>query len=386
MRIIHLLPALTKGGGERVAVDLANQAAAAGHEVTVVAAMAVDPSMLRDALRSDVEVRYVTSGAGGTARRYIGSLSWPFRNWTWLRGRDVVHCHLTYGSVIGALIWMLRGLTRSRRPVIVETYHAVGMSISSTHRWIHSRLSSTRDALVLMAEDDFWNEFVVRRPRLLSRTIANGVAVPAGPAPAADALAYRKAIGLPEDCRWVIGTVGQLRPDRRPDLYIPIFARIARALGPGAHFVVAGEGPERERLEALVGEHRLEGRVHLPGLVPSARVPSSIMDLYLTLNVGPITGIAALEAVFAGAPVIAVQMRDDYQCGPTDWIWSSRDLSEVADHAVALLKVPERLRAVAEKQQVHVKANHTVDVMAKAYAAVYESALERAPIHTSPVR
>ena len=36
MNIVHVLPALTKGGGEKVAVDLANHAARTGHEVTML--------------------------------------------------------------------------------------------------------------------------------------------------------------------------------------------------------------------------------------------------------------------------------------------------------------------------------------------------------------
>ena len=45
-----MLPALTKGGGEKVAVELANHAARAGHNITIIVGWSVNPRLLRDTL------------------------------------------------------------------------------------------------------------------------------------------------------------------------------------------------------------------------------------------------------------------------------------------------------------------------------------------------
>ena len=42
MNIVHVVPALTKGGAERVAVELANHAVGSGHKVTLIAGWSVD--------------------------------------------------------------------------------------------------------------------------------------------------------------------------------------------------------------------------------------------------------------------------------------------------------------------------------------------------------
>ena len=377
MRIVHLLPALTKGGGERMAVDLANQAAAAGHQVTVIAGYPVDSALLRDSLSGSVDVRFVSKSRTGRFNHYLQGVLWLKRNAGWLAEQDVLHCHLTYGAVMGALARLHRSLRGRARPAIVETYHGVGMFVPAASRWFHSRLATQRDALVLMARDDYWCRFVEARPKLVSEVIPNGVAVPAGAVGDEDRLAYRRQAGIPDEAELVIGTVGQLRADRQPWLYLPIFAEISRALGPKCHFVMAGDGPEYGRLEEMVKQQGLAGRVHLPGLAPTARLPISIMDLYLTLNVGPITGIAALEAAFDRTPVVAIQLIEGRKAAPDDWIWSSSDLSEVAAHSIDLLKSPDRLETLAERQHAHVTANHGVDIMAKAYMELYRRAIAR---------
>ena len=54
MKIVHVIPALTKGGAERVVVDLANAAVEEGHEVSIVAAVPAPPQLVAHALRPEV--------------------------------------------------------------------------------------------------------------------------------------------------------------------------------------------------------------------------------------------------------------------------------------------------------------------------------------------
>jgi hypothetical protein len=146
MKIVHLLPALTKGGGERMAVDLANAAAAAGHQVTVIAGYPVDPALLRDSLGESVDVRYVSRTRSGRLRNYLDGVLWLQRNASWLADQDVLHCLLTYGAVMGALARLFRRLRRRERPAIVETYHGVGCFVPAASRWFHLPSGHSRDA------------------------------------------------------------------------------------------------------------------------------------------------------------------------------------------------------------------------------------------------
>jgi len=378
VKITHVLPALTKGGGERVAADLASQAARAGHDVTIIAAWPVDSVLLRDALHPGVKVWYVSDATASKMGAYLSMLPWLWRNRFWLAGQDILHCHLTYGAVFGTAVRYFRLALGSQRPAIVETCHSAGMPVPALHRRIRARMVARFDAFALVAEDDYWCAFIQNQIALPSAIIPNGISFQAlvKVEPAAQ-LAYRHEVGIPDECNYVVGTVGRLQPDRQPWLYLPIFAEIVSVLGSKVHFVLAGGGSEYERMRSLVIEHGLEKQVHLPGLILEPRLPLSVMDLYLTLNVGGVTGIAALEAAYLGVPVLAIQMRSNYSVQQEDWIWSSSNLSEVATRAIELLRAPVERQMLAERQASRVRSNYTVESMARSYDELYLSAIAR---------
>jgi glycosyltransferase involved in cell wall biosynthesis len=118
-------------------------------------------------------------------------------------------------------------------------------------------------------------------------------------------------------------------------------------------------------------------RVHLPGLVEEPALLLAQLDLYLTLNVGSTTGIAALEAAMAGVPILALQLLPGHISTEGDWIWSTTDPVALGSRAAAVLSDPSALRMIAKAQQAHANSHHSVGVMAAHYQAFYESALAR---------
>jgi glycosyltransferase involved in cell wall biosynthesis len=374
LKIVHVIPALTKGGAERVVVELANHAAADGHDVTVLAAIPAARALLADRLLPGVAQRFVAPRSRRPRSAYAYVLPWILRNRRWLLDQDIVHCHLTFGGVFGALLQTVRDLLRRGRPVVVETYHAVGMKIPALKRTVHAALLRHRDAVALMAEDAYWRAFSVKREGRPAQLIPNGISEP--PPATDEALTrYRRTSGIP-DRAIVIGTIGRLRYERRPDLLLQAFARLA-GIHHNAHFLLGGEGPERERLLAEASRLGLANRVHLPGLVNDPAEPIGIIDLYLTVNVGHTTGVAALEAVFAGVPAFALQLDTNHQRGADDWIPSWSDPDELGAQAATLLADNAALQTLATKQQRHARKNHGIDSMARAYERLYEDALAR---------
>jgi glycosyltransferase involved in cell wall biosynthesis len=266
---------------------------------------------------------------------------------------------------------------RRSRPAIVETYHAVGMAIPKADRAVHAWLMSGRDAVAFMADDPYWRSYPARHPDMIIRTIPNGIAPPE-PVSAKASEGYRSNhTAIPPRCRAVIGTVGRLARERRPELLLECFAHVARALGPDLHVLIGGDGAERDSLESLAREFGISGQVHMPGLVLDPAEPISLMDLFVTVNVGPITGIAALEAASLGVPIIAVQLVENYCPGPDDWIWSSPDPAEVGSKAAELLEDRRALRRLASSQRAVARSRFSIDAMAWAYEELYCAALGR---------
>lgn len=370
MKIVHVLSALTKGGGERVVVELANKAAEKGDDVTILAAWPVNPEFLQNSINTNVKIRFV----GNTKKSaYLKITLWIIQNRLWLSTCDVVHCHLTFGAVFGSITKIiLKKIFRKKKPIIVETYHAVGMPIPKFNRWVHSRMALMRDGLVLMAKDPYWNSFIQKNPRLPYNLIPNGIAMLATYKTEESRQEFKKKMGIPQNCKFLIGTVGMLRPDRKPDLYLPICKDIYAAFGKDAHFVLGGDGVELENIKSLIGEYRLSDTVHMPGLIKVAADTISNLDVYVSVSVGKTTGISMIEAAMCKVPVVGIQLIKDYTATDGDWVWSHNNLAKVADRVIFLLQNEAERKKLAEKQYEYVANNFTSDAMYKSYDAFYK--------------
>lgn len=379
MKIAHVIPTLGFGGAERVAIELARCAALAGHEVTIFVGWEDgQQEFVRARLPEPVAIRAILQANRTRTGRYRAGFAWVRSHRRELSTFDIVHCHLTFGAFIGSLLFWYRKLSRGRKPRIVETYHAVGMRIPALKRWIHGRMALRRDALVLMASDPYWKRLVERHPRLLVRTIKNGAIDPQGNAGLSFTKEQERArLGIPAGTRLVVGTVGVLRVDRQPWLYVPIFSNLARLFGPAIHFVFGGGGPEQDRLEALLRAEGLLDRSHITGPISEPRRVMAAMDLYLTINVGPYCGVAAMEAALSGVPVMAIQLLKTYRATDDDWIWSSSDVGEISARAAELLRDETARVELGRRQQSYARQNHTVDQMCKSYQELYSLVLER---------
>src|SRR5262249_964010 len=150
--------------------------------------------------------RFIAPGARSPRAAYAHLTTWILRNRNWLLEQDIVHCHLSMGSVFGGLLQIVRG--RRSRPAVVETYHAVGMAIPDRDRAIHAALLKHRDAVAFMADDPFWQGFRERHSNGLLRVIPNGID-PGPNASSSSSKAYRKQLGLPLNAV-VVGSIGRM--------------------------------------------------------------------------------------------------------------------------------------------------------------------------------
>lgn len=171
------------------------------------------------------------------------------------------------------------------------------------------------------------------------------------------AQAVREELGL-SATDLVIGHIGGLIPERDQSTLIQAVDRLRRSY-PGVKLVLVGDGPERARLEALV--HRL----HMGALVrfTGYRDPGDllgVMDLYVNPCVDEGFGIAVVEAMLAGLPVVIAdagshpELIVDGECGFLYEPGNSEDLAArlqwLIDHPVDARGMGARARLHAQQQ------------------------------------
>jgi len=109
---------------------------------------------------------------------------------------------------------------------------------------------------------------------------------------------------------------GRLAPQKRLDLLVAAFAHIPPD---AARLVIAGEGAERAKLEAIVTAHGLEDRVTLLGFVADVTDLLRRADLMVLTSVFEGLPAVVLEAMAANCPVVS-----------TDCFLSARSLLETS--------------------------------------------------------
>jgi glycosyltransferase involved in cell wall biosynthesis len=111
----------------------------------------------------------------------------------------------------------------------------------------------------------------------------------------------RVAFGLPRDVK-LLGCAARLHPLKQLDAAIGLLPLIREA-----HLALAGQGPERPRLEALARNLGVAERVHFLGELASDKIGllHAALDCFVFPSAAETFGLAAVEAAQSGAPVVA---------------------------------------------------------------------------------
>jgi len=115
---------------------------------------------------------------------------------------------------------------------------------------------------------------------------------------------FKERYGFPSGCL-IVGSVGRLVDYKRHDLFLEA-ARLLSTRRPDVRFLIAGEGPDRSRLQAKLEEYGLKDRVKLLGWVRDVNLLYPIMDVFVTNTWSSEGfGLTSAEAMACGVPVVA---------------------------------------------------------------------------------
>ena len=272
LRILHVVFSSRIAGSERYCIDLANRQAAMGHDVHVAGmtgtpiAAALNPGVMFHGFRSRLF-------RGLLLRRLVSALQ-----------ADICHGHLSAAcKALGS----------------IEGAHG---SVATLHVGYKAHQHSRLDGLICVNRSQTGR---LADYRGLVRTIPNWMPAAPNNAPCGD---LRAELGLAPET-FLVGAVGRLHPSKGMDVLVDAF-RTAIA-GPAA-LVIFGEGPQRPDLERLRDG---DPRIFLPGF--RAVVPSLLreLDLFVSPSREESFGLAILEAMEVGLPVIATAAE-----GPSEFL------------------------------------------------------------------
>jgi glycosyltransferase involved in cell wall biosynthesis len=208
---------------------------------------------------------------------------------------DVVLTFQHYGNLLGAVAGRLAGAT-----VIANRVSARALE----PRWTRAAdflfgFSGVFDRLVVNSKSvgDEYTSYPRRYRKRIVR-IDHGFQPKRSDASGDQA---RRSLGLPADAP-LLGSVARLHPEK--NLTAAIRLLVVR---PDWHLALAGQGEDRERLEALAHKLKVSARVHFTGELSPDGVALFLkaLDVFVFPTRMETFGLAAVEAAQAGVPVAA---------------------------------------------------------------------------------
>ena len=296
LRILHLVTRSQRRGAEIVALELARQLDALGHDDRVVALAPAFDGSVEPALPPLLPRRNV----GGAAR-------YPLRR---ALGHDLDRSPVDVVLAHGGTPFQIAVQARTGSSPLVVWQRILPFPAAMwrpPRRWWWSHLARGADGAVVLT-----GELETELRRLGFRapiwTIQNfrDEEPFAGLDRVAAAARLRSEVGIPPDAK-VVGLVGHLVAQKSPEHALDVIAGV-RARGEAAHLVVAGDGPLRPALERQISARALTPFVHLLGERRDVAMVLGGIDVLVSTSASEGVPGVLIEALMAGCPVVAMEV------------------------------------------------------------------------------
>jgi glycosyltransferase involved in cell wall biosynthesis len=334
MKIAHIILSRGFAGSERATAEMCN-AHCADHEVLLIVRRGhVGPGGVSIRQWIDARVRVVEVG-DWFPRSGIAAALEAFRP-------DVIHAHLRKST---------RMLSRIR---------PAAATVATLHLTVNGRHFVDMDGLIVIAHWQLRDIPAGYAGRIFH---INESLVPNRRLPAGEVARLRAELGVAAD-EYLVGGVGRLAYSKGFDVLIEAFRR---AQLPRAKLVILGEGRQRRKLEAKLGEG-----MSLPGFRNNVKDYYQAFDLFVSPSRSEPLGRVVLEALDAGVPVVAAAT-----LGPSEILATyPGDLFPIGD-ADSLCELLRRHCAARTPRAAHDLSAYYLDRVASDTLAAYRELAAR---------
>lgn len=332
MKILILIQCTNLGGMEQSTLLFINELAQLDINVEVIS--------LNEIGEIGHSLKKVCSSVRGIP--YLGKFGWRsfFKVRKALRSSDADYLLMVGHNLMGMLA--LGGRWSGRR-VLSMHFHHRGVMSSWAWRIVYF-LAAIQFKAIIFPSHFINNEAVEIAPWIGSLTNVISFPIPSHEVTnKAEQTAARIRIGLHPE-RFYVGNAGWLISRKRWDVFLKVAAQVAREI-PDVHFLIAGDGPERETLQRLAHELGISEKITWMGWL------KKLDDFYQSLNVmlfnsdWDAMGRTPLEAMSYGVPTVASvkngglgEMINDRKLG---FFITEHDVGKMACEIIGIARNPQ---------------------------------------------
>lgn len=189
-------------------------------------------------------------------------------------------------------------------------------------------------------------------------------------------MAIRRSLGLPEDA-FVAGCIANLEHRKGHRHLVKLVAQLAPRYS-SLHLILAGEGPEKAPLQALVQRAGLTDRIHFLGYRQD--VPEIMAAMNVKLFASEREGLAQVlvQADAVGLPILAFEVegaRETIKEGVNGYIFPQGDISGMAQALAKFIEHPNLAKRMGETGRRLVDERWEISTMQQKTQTLYEDLL-----------
>jgi len=284
----------------------------------------------------------------------------------WLRMNriEVLHTHGYKANIYGLVAARLAGCA------IVSTCHNWTNRTASLRQYaaLDKFLLRHFDRVVAVSHGVLVNLRRAGVPGRRIRQIPNGIEVSA----------YRAASQTPDrPGRIILGCLSRLSKEKGVDVLVWALPKLL-AVHPDLQCVVAGEGPERDRLLALAAELCVSHALHLPGFCDDTARFLSRCTIVVQPSRMEAMPLAVLEAMASEKPIVASAVGEIpslLEEGKAGLLVPPDNPDMLAEAILELLSSQEQQQALASRAVEKAIESFDVSVMLTGYLSAYKEAM-----------
>ncbi len=259
---------------------------------------------------------------------------------------NFIHCHTPTASVITRLV-----CKKSRIKCIYTAHGFHFYKGAPSINWmifypIEKYLSKYTDILITINKEDYNRAKNNFKMKAIEYIPGVGVDIQKFQLDDFDRDSYRKQLGLNKN-DFMILSVGELNKNKNHEIIVRAVAKLKNT---NIHYFIAGEGNLKYYLKKLAVELNVDKQVHLLGYRSDIVELNNCADIFAFPSIREGLGLAAIEAMAAGKPIITSNTRgiNDYsKNGVTGFKYQYNDINGFANGINILLTDPSLIKQMS---------------------------------------
>jgi glycosyltransferase involved in cell wall biosynthesis len=295
---------------------------------------------------------------------------------------DILHAHTYKAGVIGCFAGRLSGV---RINIFTPHGHIFGpeAQIPGVPQdrlrlgwlyWLIRLASSCADKITSLSEQDLTDHIALRlAPSHKYCIIRNGIELPVSTG--GKGWWHQKI----QDRYPILGCTGRLTSEKGHRYLIEAMGQIRKRF-PKVMLLLAGKGPEEDKLKGLTLKLGLQDTVTFLGEIQDIHLVLSDLDIYVQPSLYESQGLAILEAMFAHKAVIATRVggvTDVVVDGQTGILIQPHSVQEIVKAVSQLAEDTFLARRMGQAGYDRVIKYHSIDCMVQAYRGLYEELIRK---------